>query len=206
MHDEALSQSTRELLTVFTKHRKLLEGFYLTGGTALTLHLGHRESDDLDFFSQRPFNSQRLLQHLEPMGRSDNVELDKGTLNAYINKVKVQFLHYPYKLLEKPRDWKGITISSLIDIACTKCVTISTRGSKKDFIDMYALLQHYSLKEILRKVKQKYQEIDYSEPAILKSLVYFEEAQLQPMPRLHINVEWEEVKINISQKVKSFRI
>ncbi|HJZ13780.1 MAG TPA: hypothetical protein VJ521_16620, partial [Acidobacteriota bacterium] len=76
----------------------------------------------------------------------------------------------------------------------------------KDFIDMYALLQHYSLKEILRKVKQKYQEIDYSEPAILKSLVYFEEAERQPMPRLHITVEWEEVKTNISQKVKSFKI
>jgi len=206
MHDEALSQSTRELLTVFTKHRKLLGGFYLTGGTALTLHLGHRESDDLDFFSQRPFNAQRLLQHLEPMGRFENIELNKDTLNAFINKVKVQFLYYPYRLLEKSHVWKGIAISSLIDIACTKCVTISTRGSKKDFIDMYALLQHYSLKEILRKVKQKYQEIDYSEPAILKSLVYFEEAERQPMPRLHITVEWEEVKTNISQKVKSFKI
>ena len=206
MHDEALSQLTGKLLTAFTKHRKLLGGFYLTGGTALTLHFGHRESDDLDFFSQRPFNSQRLLQHLEPMGRLENIELDKGTLNAFINKVKVQFLYYPYRLLEKSRMWKGIAISSLIDIACTKCVTISTRGSKKDFIDMYALLQHYSLKEILRKVKQKYQEIDYSEPAILKSLVYFEEAEQQPMPRLHINVEWEEVKKIIAQKVKSFKI
>ena len=94
--------------------------------------------------------------------------------------------------------------TAVIDIACTKLMTVSMRGSKKDFIDMYFLLQTFTLDELMQKLKTKYQNISYNDTHILKSLVYFEDANAQPMPRMHKNVSWETVKQFIMQTVTPF--
>lgn len=96
--------------------------------------------------------------------------------------------------------------TAVIDIACTKLQTIGMRGSKKDFIDLYFLLQQYTLKDILGYTKKKYAESDYSETHILKSLVFFDDADAQPMPRMHKDVSWEQVKKTIIVAVKSVPI
>ena len=134
------------------------------------------------------------------------MRVDEGTLNLFINKVKVQFLYYPYDLLEEFISWNGINLSSMIDIACTKLITISMRGSKKDFIDLYFLLGKYSLSFLFKKLAEKYPESDYNQPHILKSLVYFADADKQPSPRMHKDVGWETVKEEIKKKVKNFKI
>lgn len=205
MYPKALPQSTAQFLTSLSQNPKPVETFYLTGGTALSLHLGIRESEDLDFFSKSLFDPERLQRELANFGILEDVNIDEGTLNCFISGVKLQFLHYPYKLLERPTRWRKINISSVIDIACTKLLTISTRGDKKDFVDVYLLLKRYSLQELFEKMKEKYQGIDYSQTAIFKSLVYFDDAQKQPMPKLHTALTWEEVKTGITEKVKSFK-
>jgi hypothetical protein len=116
--------------------------------------------------------------------------------------VKVQFLHDPYPLLEKFNEWNGIKISSIQDIACTKIVTVSMRGGKKDFIDVYYLLQQFSIAELLDLIQVKYQDINYNVPHLLKSLTYFEDAELQPMPRMKDHVAWDTLKADIVTKVK----
>ena len=93
--------------------------------------------------------------------------------------------------------------TAVIDIACTKLQTIGMRGSKKDFIDLYFLLQRYTLKNLLDYTKKKYAESDYSETHILKSLVYFDDADGQPMPRMHKDVSWKQVKDSIIEAVKT---
>jgi hypothetical protein len=99
-------------------------------------------------------------------------------------------------------EWNNMYLSSTIDIACTKLITISMRGSKKDFIDMYVILQKISLPDLLINLDKKYQNVAYNKPHILKSLVYFEDADAQPMPRMHIPLEWDTVKKFMNNEVR----
>ena len=183
-----------------------LKDFYLSGGTALSLQLGHRESEDLDFFNQTDFKPKKILQELQKVNSLKEVQIDSGTLNCFLDGVQLQFLYYPYSLLKEKKEWNGIYLSSVLDIACTKLITISERGSKKDFVDLFFLLQEFELNFLFNKLGEKYKEVDYNKIHILKSLIYFYEAETQPMPRMHKKVNWEEVKEKISQEVKKMQI
>lgn len=180
-----------------------LQPFYLSGGTALALHFGHRESEDLNFFTPDTFDPQHIQFEVQRFGWLDSIEIADGTFNAFLDTVKLQFLHYPYSLLEPTTDWKGLSISSVIDIACTKIITISIRGSKKDFIDLYFLLQRFSLPELFENIDRKYRSTRYNQAHLAKSLVYFEDAEEQPMPRMFRDVQWEHIKATMIQAVKS---
>ena len=184
----------------------ILQDFYLTGGTALSLQIGHRKSQDLDFFSKKDFQPEKLQRELEKLSNIEDVELSLGTLNCFFGRVKLQFFHYPYPLLEENISWENIQISSKLDIACTKLITVSARGSKKDFIDIYFLLKKYPLPTLFEKLALKYANSDYNEAHILKSLVYFDDADTQPIPRMLEDVSWESVKEEIIQTVKDFKI
>jgi len=201
LHADTLPKATAAVLEKI-KNISNLKDFYLSGGTALSLQLGHRESEDLDFFTKTPFDPQLLQQKLSQYGELKDIMVDEGTLNVFMDGVKLQFLSYPYNLLEEFIPWNGINLSGVIDVACTKLITISMRGSKKDFIDLYVILQQMTLKDLFSKLDLKYAKAQYNYPHILKSLVYFEDADVQPMPRMHISLDWEKVKNVIIQEVK----
>jgi predicted nucleotidyltransferase component of viral defense system len=200
---DSLPKQTQSLVFNLQKQKpSFLNSFYLSGGTALSLQLGHRQSDDLDFFNQNLLKPLDLEKELSNLGQLKNTELAIGTVNTFLNKVKLQFLNYPYQLLKPLIDFKGIKISSIIDIACTKLQTISMRGSKKDFIDLYFLLKTYPLTKILQQSQKKYNSSNYNQTHILKSLVYFDDAENQPMPRMIKKIDWDEVKNKIIKEVK----
>lgn len=201
MFIQTLQKSTRFVLDKISK-LDIINKFYLTGGTALALQIGHRESEDLDFFSETTFEPELIQRELETIGSLESVEISKGTLNCFVDNVKLQFLYYPYPTLEPKVEWGNISISSKLDIACTKLITISARGSKKDFVDMYFLLGEYNLSFLLAKLKEKYPKTDYNETHILKSLLYFLDADHQPGPRMHKDINWERVKEKIVKAVK----
>ena len=123
MFTNTLPASTAQLLEKL-KGAEFLQDFYLSGGTALSLQLGHRESEDLDFFNQNSFQAEKIKLKLQELGELAGIEEGEDTLNAFVDKVKIQFLGYPYKLLEPLVDWQGIKLSSVLDIACTKLLTI----------------------------------------------------------------------------------
>ncbi len=198
---ETVPSATQSILESI-KEISDIQKFYLSGGTALSLQLGHRESEDLDFFIKNLFQPQIIQEKLVQYGNLEDVMIDTGTLNLFMNGVKLQFLYYPYDLLEPLIPWNGIYLSSITDIACTKLITISDRGSKKDYIDLYEILQKISLQELFDKLEQKYKNIEYNQPHILKSLVYFKDAEAQPMPKMHIDLNWEQVKEFIIKQVK----
>lgn len=204
VYSNTLAKPAKNLLDKI-KNIPDLQNFYLTGGTALALYLGHRESEDLDFFTQDKFQPELLQQKLLSVNQLENVEIAEGTLNVFLENVKLQFLYYPYGLLEKPRMWNGILLSSVIDIACTKLITISMRGSKKDFIDIYIILKKFPLTELFKKLDEKYSKVNYNHTHILKSLVYFDDADKQPMPRMHRPLNWNEVKRTIVKEVKGLK-
>ena len=205
MFTNIIPKGTKKVLGNLKKST-VFDNFYLSGGTGLALQIGHRESEDLDFFSEKDFKPTLLQKELAKIGHLENVQIDKGTLNCFVVNVQIQFLHYPYKLLEEKIEWEGIFVSSILDIACTKLLTISSRGSRKDFIDLYFLLQIYTLPHLFEKLEEKYANINYDKLHILKSLIYFEEADSQPSPRMHKAVNWETIKKEIKKVDKDFKL
>lgn len=206
LYIETLPHNTKMLLeTIQVSAPGFLKKFYLSGGTALSLQLGHRESEDLDFFTKDNFRPEVLQEELVTFGTLQQTELAKGTLNTFIQGVKLQFLEYPYLLTEPLVSWNTIQLSSVADIACTKLQTIGMRGSKKDFIDIYFLLKQYSLEDLFLLLKKKYPTVEYSQTHILKSLVYFDDADAQPMPKMHKQVAWEDVKEKMKNVIKTFQ-
>jgi predicted nucleotidyltransferase component of viral defense system len=201
-----LTNKTAELLSRFQVEKpEFLKSFYLSGGTALALQIGHRESEDLDFFSATNFEPEQLEVSLANFGELQETVLSENTLNTYLDSVKLQFLGYSYRLIEPLVDWGRLKLSSVVDIAATKLQTVSMRGNKKDFVDLFFLLERYSLGELFEFVNRKYSEANYNPVHILKSLTYFEDANNQPMPRMHKKVEWETVKREIVERVKRFQ-
>lgn len=168
----------------------------------MTLQIGYRQSIDLDWFSQKQDSITQLKKRLSSLGSLTVESEDKETLNCSLNGVKLSFFVYPYPLLFSFIDFNGIKMADERDIACMKIDAISSRGSKKDFIDLYFLLQRYQLRDLLDLFDKKYKNIKYNRLHILKSLVFFEEAEKEPAPKMFQKITWSAVKSKIKKEVK----
>lgn len=138
MFTRGLSQQTQKNLAILSKI-SFVNNYYLAGGTALSLHFGHRFSNDLDFFSQKPDKPQTIIANLKDVGELEVFQNNAGTFNGQLNKVELSFFIYPYKTILPLVDYKNINVASVTDIACMKLDAISSRGTKRDFIDLYAI-------------------------------------------------------------------
>ncbi|MFH1294989.1 MAG: nucleotidyl transferase AbiEii/AbiGii toxin family protein [bacterium] len=192
MYKAALTVETQKVLDKI-QSLDVLRDFYLAGGTALALQLGHRKSIDLDFFTPNQLSNDLLTQSLIPF-KPTITQQDKMTLNTLIDNVKVSFLNYPYPLLEKTVRFQNIELASVLDIACMKLIAVAQRGTKKDFVDLYTILNTYKLGEILQACEKKYQGVNYQRLHILKSLVYFDDANNDPNPDYLIPTNWNNIK------------
>lgn len=194
MHPEILASATAACFRQLS-HCEWLQDFYLAGGTAVALWLGHRESIDLDFFSAQNINTLRLRQQLSSCGTFLLDEESAGTLHGTLDGVKVSFLEYPYPLLQPHANYDGINIADLQDLACMKLEAIASRGKKRDFIDVHALTQRgNSLQIMVSWFEQKYQGLQYNLAHLIKSLVYFQDAENDPMPVMRQPADWSQVK------------
>lgn len=194
MREEVINKKTERLLSALARSG-LVKDFYLAGGTALALQYGHRKSVDLDWFNQKSFDTAKLKRGLIKLGRITVSSEEKDTLNLNISGVKASFLGYPYKLFFPFLCWQGVKLADHRDIACMKLDAVSSRGSKKDFIDLYFFLRNYSLDYLLKLFEKKYKKIKYNKLHIIKSLAYFDDADSEPMPiMIKDDVDWREVK------------
>lgn len=196
MHQQAISGETHRVLEKIAES-PIAEHFYLVGGTALAIHLGHRMSVDLDWFSFPDFANDELKQVLSKLGNFELTGEDKGTIHGILDRVRISFLYYPYKLLYPLVRFGNAKLADERDIASMKIDAISSRGSKKDFFDLYVLLEKYSLAELIGFFEKKYENIKFNKLHILKSLIFFENAEQEPMPVLLKPIEWEDVKRKI---------
>lgn len=171
----------------------------LVGGTALALQYGHRMSVDLDFFGHINSNDTDLKEQLNEVGKLSIIKESKNINVFLIDGIKVDFVNYPYPWIDEPVLEDPIVLASPQDIAAMKINAIEGRGTKKDFIDIYFLLQHYSMQDILGFYAKKYPE--YSIFRALMSMTYFEDAENQFMPRMFVNIEWEEIKETLRKEV-----
>jgi hypothetical protein len=201
MHPETLSKETAEVLH---KIKDSVSGFYLAGGTALALELGHRISIDLDFFSAGQFSIQQLVAVLKDFGHLEISSQDKDTLNGVLDEVKISFFRYPYGLMFPVREYNGVHLADERDIAAMKILAASDRGSKKDFVDIFILLKQYSLDEIIRFFKDKYVGCNYNMLHIMKSLTYFTDADEDVDPIYVNTISWDDVKKKIKEVVDQY--
>ena len=202
MAKEILSQSTKNNLLVLKK-AGILKNFYLAGGTGLALQLRHRLSLDLGFFTPQDINPQSLIQRMKRLGNFSVSQEAHNTLEGIFEKTRLTFLTYEYPLLFPLKTKETIKVADSRDIGCMKISAISSRGTKKDFIDLFFIChQIISLKKLLKLFEKKYQSVNYNLMHILKSLSYFEDAEKDPLPQMLIPVSWKEVKEFFKQEVK----
>lgn len=202
MFTEAISKQTAENLALLGKS-KILNNAYLAGGTALALQIGHRISYDLDFFTAEKFKAQVFLKEISRFGLYRHERVAWGTILGKLGNVRFSLFYYPYPLLKKPAILKNVNIASIIDIAAMKMAAISERGTKRDFIDLYFILQTITFAEIFNFYDRKYQKLSSNLVHIKKSLVYFEDAENEPMPKMIISVSWEKVKKFFEKEIKN---
>jgi predicted nucleotidyltransferase component of viral defense system len=183
-----------------------IQDFYLAGGTCLALQIGHRQSYDFDFFIPADFNTSSTINKLVTIGRYERDNEEKNTINGSLNGVRISFFGYRYDIIDDFRTYGNVRLAGLKDIAAMKLEAIAGRGSKKDFIDMFFLLQQYSLNEILSFHASKYGVGLNNQYHHLKSLVYFVDAEDDAMPVMVKPLNWKDVKKNITEVVKKFQL
>src|SRR5690606_15493434 len=147
-----------------------------------------RLSVDLDFFGDCDLEELEITNILNRFDRVRIIKKSENILIYTVGSIKVDFVNYHYKWLSEPIVEDGIKLASMQDIGAMKLNAIAGRGSKKDFIDLHFLLERFSLRELIDFYKEKYP--DGSEFLVLKSLNYFEDAELQEMPKMLIPVGW----------------
>jgi hypothetical protein len=182
-----------------------LKDFYLVGGTALALYLGHRKSMDIDLFSNFDFDAFALLEQIQHDYSYELFFTASNTLKGVIKTINVDILAHRYKLLNEPVVIHGAKLLSMPDIIAMKMNAISVSGQRsKDFIDIYYLLNQYELGEMLEFYQKKYDQKNVV--FILKSLIYFDEVDLADWPVLINNPElkWGDVKKRIEKAVLAY--
>lgn len=201
LHLDILPEQQRALLDILAE-QVWIEPFYLAGGTSLALHIGHRQSIDFDFFTQEDFRTRDIIKHVRRIGTFELFSEAENTINGLLNEVRLSFFTYTYPLVRKLLHYHQMGIADMLDTALMKLEAISGRGSKKDFIDFYFLLKYFSLEELFEKYEVKYGIAVSNHYHLLKSLVYFEDAESQPMPVMYTDVSWKNVKESIITEMK----
>lgn len=206
MFDRALYGETKKYLAILVQEKILPIETYLAGGTAIALQLGHRISYDLDFFTPKEFKTEEVL---EKLAKLENFKIDRtdwGTILGNFPTIKFSFFYYQYPLIGKTTDYLGIKIASLKDLAAGKIGAISSRGTKRDFIDLYHILQSGqagNLQDFLTYYNQRFQNLASQKIHILKSLEYFADADKEEDPKMLIDdYSWETVKKTLRDEVK----
>ena len=205
LHTETVEPRTFSLLKQLMTLPSL-QPFSLVGGTALSLRYGHRSSNDLDLFFHEKFNQPQIVEQLESAFHAKFVYKQQHTqfgIFCFIDNVKVDFVHFPHLLIKPIEIIDEIRFYSSADIAAMKIQAILGRAKKKDFWDLFELLQHYSLELIMDWHKQKYptQMLAISIP---HAITYFVDAEESEEPVSFKKQTWERVKKGIQQAVRDY--
>lgn len=205
MFEKTISKNAKSTLALLGE-KGVLGYSYLAGGTALALQIGHRISYDLDFFTPKEFDGKILIQRLKK--NLTDFQLERAewqTIIGYIKKTRFSLFFYNYPLLFKTHKFLKINVADIRDIASMKIAAISGRGTKRDFIDLYFILKKariLTLKKVLSLYNKKFKVLEQNKTHLLKSLVYFNDAEKDPMPKMLREANWQEIKDFFEEEVK----
>ncbi len=198
LHYNTITAETLELLKKLQAVPAFSE-LRLVGGTALALQIGHRNSIDIDLFGKLSIDEIALNEALSNIGKLIQLKKSKN-INIYsLNNIKLDIVNYPYQWIGQPIKTDTLLLAGLKDIAAMKLAAITSRGTKKDFIDVFFLLNRFSLPEMLDFYENKYH--DGSVFLVLKSLTYFEDADQDETPKMYVEYNWEKTKSKIINEI-----
>ena len=205
MFEQVIQGDTKAILALLEKSG-IIQKAYLAGGTALALQLGHRISYDLDFFTQEEFDEQALLPEIEKISNFQLERLAWRTILGKFKDVKFSIFYYKYPLLYSAKKFGMINITDTRDIAAMKIAAIASRGTKRDFVDLYFICREtMSLLDVIRVYDEKYRNLAATEIHIMKSLIYFEDAEPDEMPEMLKKASWEDIKKYFEGEIKKLQ-
>ena len=184
--------------------------FNLVGGTALALQIGHRISVDIDMFSKSVFDNKQLKECLLENFQGHDISFDyeaKNTLIGSIDQIKVDFIRHSYPTIKETKTIEGIRLCSLEDIAAMKVSAITDNGTRiKDFVDLYYLLHHFKLDEIIQFYEQKYQSENSFHA--LKSITYFNDLDVESINNINFlknkRIKFEKLKSILIKETEDY--
>jgi hypothetical protein len=198
LRKETVSETTLELLKTLMMD-PLLEDFFLVGGTALALQLGHRISIDIDLFSQKSFDAEQLLMEIETKYPFQLNFQSRNTLKGSIDGVQVDLITHNYPLVRELMLEEGVRMASAEDIAAMKLNSISGNGTRlKDFIDVAYLSSSMTLSAMVDAFCEKYGNRN---PAMLiKALDYHKDIDfLDPIQMMGSKYNWKSIEKRLGQ-------
>lgn len=200
MHEEALTKEGVELLSQCHRFKK----FYLVGGTALALQIGHRLSVDFDFFCEQEL-PKNILERVKRIFSGKSIIVTYRTsqqLNVLVDNVKMTFFHYPYPVIDAFVLYQDVLLASKKEIAAMKALSIGQRLSYKDYVDWYFLLQekHVNLKEVIVLAQKKFGG-DFNDRQFVGQLTSLEDILPQKIDFLRNEVDKETVKQFLQREV-----
>ncbi len=203
MFEEILTKDTKKHLALLGASA-ILKHAYLAGGTGAALQLGHRLSVDFDFFTEEEFEPKAVASDLARVTAFEVEETKKGTILGKFMGAKFGLFFYQYPLIFPPLQYLSLSIADIRDIAAMKIDAIASRGTKRDFIDLYFICQkNYRLSELLNIYDKKYEMLASNLMHIKKSLIFFDDAETDAMPAMLKDVEWHDVMQYFEGEVKT---
>jgi len=199
MHIEVLNKNQVDLLRLIKLFNR---EFYLVGGTAIALYLGHRRSIDFDLFKKSSFSNNRILDKIKNNGFRYSVTRNvRGQLNLIVNEVKITFFEYPYNIQPLATFDKVVKLPKLIDLAAMKAFALGRRSKWKDYVDIYFLIRdHFSINEISKKAKEFFED-QFSDKLFRAQLSYFNDIDYtEPIEYLCEPVDEETIKSFLIEK------
>lgn len=203
-HWEVISMEMRHLLAAIGQ-QSFASHFYLAGGTALSLQIGHRRSADFDFFAEtdevKEKRADEIIHLLDPFS-IQVIERTPGNFVLLVNNIRIGFFSYGYPLIHPPVHLENVALASIADIGLMKCDALVTRGSRKDFYDIFHIAESIPLAELLQLGSKKYPQFRDFPLMVLESMTLFDNADRDFQPLLFKSVPWEEVKSFFTQQAK----
>lgn len=175
---------------------------YLAGGTALALHLGHRVSYDLDFFTPDVFEENAMVNKIALAGEFVADKVDWRTVLGTFEKMKFSLFYYEYPLVAETVEFEGIRIVQPPDTAAMKLLAISDRGMKRDFVDLYFMRDMFPLEQVFEWYGQKFGRLEERRYHLLRGLAYFEDADQDKQLNMIAPMDWDQVKEYFTDEVK----
>lgn len=195
-HWQTVSSNMRQLMHTLGQ-QEITKSFYLAGGTAIALQLGHRRSYDFDFFSEKDAVNERTAQAIQAALNNYNpqvIEKTFGNMVLLANKVRTGFFSYGYPLIQEPVELENIKLASIADIGLMKCDALVTRGSRKDFYDLFFISRHLPFSSLLDFSEKKYTGFRDFPLQVLEAMTLFDNADRDFQPELIEEISWETVK------------
>jgi predicted nucleotidyltransferase component of viral defense system len=207
MHPETISATCLRLIQDLSQ-TSFLSDFYLVGGTALSLQLGHRTSIDLDFFTISEFNPLSWRGELQQLGEVSKLSIKPNNIVATINGVKVEFLYFAYPPKYPLVKWEGIEMLSPMDIGLFKILAILGRNRKKDIVDLFFIDKEIApLDKVIEEFSHKYSDGDVNLLKQLELLFNDEEIEKSSAPMMLTDFDWApayaDVKAKLTKAIRS---